>query len=381
MTIGSIPTITQPRLHAAARKAAQPEQAPEVFTSSYGVSINTPIELTADGYKLPKPNNRIDSVKEVLTVQNCWDQGYTGKGVTVAVLDTGIYPHPDLKDRLVDFVDFCNDKNGVENAYDDNGHGTHCAGLVGGDGKEANGRFKGPAPDCNLVGIKVLDGAGGGQMSNVVKGIQWCIANKDRLNIKVMSLSLGAGSNLKEQHDIVAKAINAAIEAGITPIIAAGNSGPGKHTIGTPGIAKDALTVGAYDDKNTATHADDTMAFFSSRGPTTRDKHVKPDIAAPGVNMVSALSPESEIAYANVARLGKHYILLSGTSMATPVTAGCAALVAQANPELGPRQIIQILKETAEKMPDSPGILAGHGLVDPDKAVKRALELKDKPAA
>ena len=378
MTIGStIPHTMQPRLPG---KAAQSQQAPEVFTSSYGVSINTPIELTADGYKLPKPNNRIDSVQEVLSVKECWDKGYTGKGVGVAVLDTGIYPHPDIKDRLVEFVDFCNGRNGVENAYDDNGHGTHCAGLVGGDGKEANGRFKGAAPECNLIGVKVLDGAGGGQMSNVVKGIQWCIENKDRLNIKVMSLSLGAGSNLKEQHDIVAKAINAAIEAGITPVIAAGNSGPGKHTIGTPGIAKDALTVGAYDDKNTPTHDDDTMAFFSSRGPTTRDKHVKPDIAAPGVNMVSALSPESEIAFANVARLGKHYILLSGTSMATPVVAGCAALLHEADPELGPREAIQTLKETAEKMPDSPGILAGHGLVDPARAIDKVLA-DDKKAA
>jgi len=354
-----------------------PGREPEVTIQSYGMSINTPIELTSEAYKLPKPVDRIDSIKEVISVQDCWDKGFTGKDVTVAVIDTGIYPHPDLKDRIIDFKDFCNGKDGKENAYDDNGHGTHCSGLVGGDGHEANGRFKGPAFESNLVGVKVLDGHGGGNMSNVVKGIQWCIENRDRLGIKVMSLSLGAGSNLKEQNDVVAKAINAAIEANIVPVIAAGNSGPGRCTIGSPGIAKDALTVGAYDDKNTASHADDTMAFFSSRGPTTRDRIVKPDISAPGVNMVSTLSPQSEIAHADVSRLGNHYVLLSGTSMATPVTAGCVALVRQANPELTARQVIQLMKDTAEVMPDSPGILAGKGLVDPAKAVQKALDMKN----
>lgn len=160
------------------------------------------------------------------------------------------------------------------------------------------------------------------------------------------------------------------------PIIAAGNSGPGVKTIGTPAITKDALTVGAYDDKNTPGHEDDTMAFFSSRGPTTRDGLVKPDIAAPGVNMVSFLGPNSELQDADVTKMAPDDCLLSGTSMATPTTAGCAALVMQANPDLTPAQVKQVLIETAEGMKDTPGILGGAGLVDPGKAVKRALQMK-----
>ena len=352
---------------------------PEAFIQQWGgASIHQPIELTPLSYALPKPADRIDSIKEVLTVEDVWKMGITGKDVTVAVIDTGVAHHPDLGDRLIEFKDFCNGRDGVENAYDDNGHGTHCAGLVAGDGTKAGGKFKGPAYESKIVGVKVLGGSGGGSLSNIAKGIRWCIENKDRLNIKILSMSLGANANLHEKDDVIAQAVNEAIAAGLTPIIAAGNSGPGIHTIGTPAITRDAITVGAYDDKNTASHNDDTMAFFSSRGPTTRDRLVKPDIAAPGVNMVSLLSPKSELADANVTRMPPYYVLLSGTSMATPTAAGCAALVLQANPNLTPAQVKEILTSTAEPMQDTPGILGGAGLVDPAAAVRRALELKEQ---
>lgn len=350
---------------------------PEAVIQAWGrASIHTPIELTPLSYALPNPANRIDSIKEVLTVEDCWKQGITGKSVTVCVIDTGIAPHPDLGDRLIEFKDFCNGRDGVENAYDDNGHGSHCAGLVGGNGTKAGGKFKGAAPEVKLVGVKVLEGSGGGSLSNIEKGIRWAIANKDRLGIRVLSMSLGATANLHEKDDVIAKAVNDAIAAGLVPVIAAGNSGPGIQTIGTPAITKDAITVGAYDDKNTPTHDDDTMAFFSSRGPTTRDRLVKPDVAAPGVNMVSLLAPNSELQDADVTKMPPYYVLLSGTSMATPTTAGCVALVLDANPDLTPAQVKEIMVKTAEPMKDTPGILGGAGLVDPAKAVKMALEMK-----
>ncbi|GMU51697.1 MAG: hypothetical protein AMXMBFR33_08430 [Candidatus Xenobia bacterium] len=372
--------FTAPKRADSARAEEQPQEsftrsAPEIVTQST-VSYVTPMELTPLASKLPRPVDRIDAVKEVLTVQDAWDLGFTGKGIGVAVVDTGVYPHPDLGDRLVAFKDYCNGRDGVENAYDDNGHGSHCAGLVAGDGTKANGKFKGPAFEANIIGVKVLDGQGGGSLANVIKGVQWAIENKDRYNIKVISLSLGAGSNLKEKDDVVVLAVKAALDAGIVPVVAAGNSGPARETIGTPAVGAEVLTVGAYDDKNTATHDDDTMAFFSSRGPTTRDKNIKPDIAAPGVNMVSHRSPGSEIDHANVAKLGDYYVLLSGTSMATPVTAGVAALVVQANPNLSAREVIQVLKDTAEPRPDMMPILQGKGLVDPGAAVRKALEMK-----
>lgn len=350
-------------------------QQPEVVIQST-VSYIKPMELTPLASKLPRPVDRIDSVAEVLTVKDAWDLGITGKGIGVAVIDTGVYPHPDLGDRLIAFKDYCNGRDGVENAYDDNGHGSHCAGLVAGDGSKADGKYKGPAFEANIIGVKVLDGQGGGSLANVIKGVQWCIENKEKYGIKVISMSLGAGSNLKEKDDVVVLAVQKALDAGLIPVIAAGNSGPGRETVGTPGIGADLLTVGAYDDKNTATHDDDTMAFFSSRGPTTRDKNIKPDIAAPGVNMVSHRSPGSEIDHANVGKLGDYYVLLSGTSMATPVTAGVAALVCQANPNLSAREVMKLLKDTAEPRPDMLPILQGAGLVDPGKAVAQALALK-----
>ncbi|HXE73978.1 MAG TPA: S8 family peptidase, partial [Candidatus Nitrosotenuis sp.] len=302
-----------------------------------------------------------------------WAQGFTGKGIGVAVIDTGVYPHPDLEGRIVGFKDFV---NGKTEPYDDNGHGSHVSGLVAGDGSKAGGKFKGTAPEANIIGVKVLDRMGGGSMANVIKGVQWCIENKDRYNIKVINMSLGAGSNQKEKDDIVALAVKACLDAGIVPVIAAGNSGPFKETIGTPAVARDVLTVGAYDDKNTPTLADDTMAFFSSRGPTTRDRNIKPDIASPGVQLVSLRSPGSMIDGENVMHLGDYYVLLSGTSMATPVAAGVVADVIQANPNLTPREVIQIIKETARPQEGVPAIMQGHGLIDPAAAVRRALQLK-----
>lgn len=357
---------------------ARGEVGPEVQAAFLGgVSYVTPMELTKASGRLPRPVERIDSVREVLTIQDVWDAGITGKGIGVAVIDTGVYPHPDLKGRLVAFKDFV---KGETEPYDDNGHGSHCAGLVAGDGAKADGRFKGPAFEADIIGVKVLDGNGGGSMANVVRGIQWCIDNKEKYNIRVINLSLGAGANQKAKDDVVALACDRALAAGIVPIVAAGNSGPTRQTIGTPAISPNVLTVGAYDDKNSATLADDTMAYFSSRGPTTRDQIVKPDIAAPGVQMVSHRSPGSSIDRADVAHLGDYYVLLSGTSMATPVTAGVAAVVLQANPDLTPQEVIQILKETAQPLRDTETIMQGHGLVDPAKAVKRALALAEDRA-
>jgi len=350
----------------------------DTFLPTNTISYYKPIELTQDKNKLPHNLFRIDVIKDVLKTDEVWKMGITGKGVTVAVIDTGIYPHPDVKNRIIEFIDFVNNKNGVENAYDDNGHGTHCAGLVGGDGTKANGNYKGPAYEANLIGIKVLDKQGSGSLSNIIRGIYWCIKNKDKYNIRVISMSLGATSVIKEQDDIIAKAVEDAEKAGITVVIAAGNSGPLKETIGTPGISEHAITVGAYDDKNTVDLSDDTPAFFTSKGPTPVDKKDKPDIAAPGVEIVSLRSPNSTIDKEPVIHYGDYYTLLSGTSMATPIVAGIVALMIQANPNLTPAQIKQIIKETAIPVKDASKYSVGAGLVNPVNAVKKALELKNQ---
>lgn len=362
-----------------ATDAAAATDAVTIQSSGYpadgGVQWIPPMELAKKGYKrqVPDGRKRIDVLKDVLKLDEVHAKGITGKGVTVAVIDTGIYPHEDYKSRIVGWKDMVNDR---PNPYDDNGHGTHCAGLVLGDGHQAGGRFKGSAPEANLVGIKVLSGEGGGAMSDVIRGVEWAIENKEKYNIKVISMSLGAPSFQKEKYDLVSKAVAKAWDAGILPVIAAGNSGPFLETVGTPGNSSKALTIGAYDDKNTADLADDTMASFSSRGPTTRDRTIKPDLASPGVQLVSALSKNSAIDHENIPRYGDDYILLSGTSMATPVAAGIAALIYQANPDLTPGQVMDLMLSTARPIADTTPLAQGAGLVDPVAAVDQALAMR-----
>lgn len=376
----NVPPVTAPA-SAPQGSAAAEAAAPEVVIQSdsyLGGSVQwiPPMEMSRGGYKkhVPDGTKRIDVLKDVLHLDQVHDQmGITGKGVTVAVIDTGIYPHPDYADRIVGWKDMVNDR---ATPYDDNGHGTHCAGLVLGNGYMAGGKFKGSAPEASLVGVKVLSGEGGGAMSDVVRGIEWAIENKEKYNIRVLSMSLGAPSFQKEKYDLVAKAVEKAWDAGIVPVIAAGNSGPFLETIGSPGMSSKSVTIGAYDDKNTADLNDDTMAFFSSRGPTTRDRTIKPDLASPGVQLVSTLSKGSTIDHENIPRYGDDYILLSGTSMATPVAAGVVACVLQADPNLTPGQVVDLLRSTTHPLADTSPLVQGAGLIDPVAAVGRALEMK-----
>jgi serine protease AprX len=345
-----------------------------VLTAGTQVRIPESIDdVSTYGRKIPDGSKRLDVLQELLHLDKVHDMGITGKGVTVAVIDTGIYPHEDYKDRIIGWQDMV---NGRPTPYDDNGHGTHCSGLVAGNGHMAGGHFQGAAPEANLVGVKVLSGEGGGAMSDVIRGIEWAIENKERYNIRVLSMSLGAPAMQKEKYDLVAKAVAKAYDAGIVPVVAAGNSGPFLETIGSPAISSKAFTVGAYDDKNTPDMADDTMAFFSSRGPTTADRTIKPDIASPGVNLVSTRSPGSAIDHENIPRYGDDYILLSGTSMATPVMAGVAADIIQANPNLTPAQVISLVRSTALPIANTTQLAQGAGLVNPVAAVTQALQMR-----
>lgn len=277
----------------------------------------------------------MDNANQTLGVDKLWAKGITGKDVVVAIIDTGIAPHPDVKDRIIAFHDLV---NGRTEAYDDQGHGTHVAGITAGDGKSSEGRFKGVAPEAKLVGVKVLDGNGSGSFSDVIKGIQWAVENAKTHNIKVINMSLGGSVRQGYKDDPVAQAVEAAVAAGITPVIAAGNSGPRAGTIGTPAHAEHVITVGALDDKGTLDRTDDGIASFSSRGPSRIDKLDKPDILAPGVNITS------------LSNTGNGYRSLSGTSMATPFAAGVAALMIQAKPDITPERVKQMMIKTADKL-------------------------------
>ena len=258
-------------------------------------------------------------------------EAYSTGDLVAAVIDTGIDAgHQDLDEgKVLAFRDFV---NGQTSPYDDNGHGTHVAATIAGDGDaRADGAYRGVAPGAGLVGVKVLDAAGGGTMANVTAAIDWVVQVKDLYGIEAINLSLGA-AGCSDGTDATSQAVNRAEAAGIVVAVAAGNEGPGTCTIGAPAAAAGALTVGAMADLGAGGFH---QASFSSRGPTA-DGRVKPDVSAPGVAVTSA-----QAGTANA------YVAQDGTSMATPFVAGVALLMRDANPTLTPAAVKNAVTSTA----------------------------------
>ena len=299
------------------------------------------VMLELDGI-LHVQNGDVAVVHEVDLAQQ--QTGYDGAGVTVAVIDTGIDSlHVGLDDqdddnstndpKVIAFYDAVNnpDKtNGTEiQAYDDQGHGTHCAGTVAGTGAPTF-EHPGMAPQAFLVGVKVLDAGGSGSFATVMAGMQWTVDHRYEFNIRAASMSLGGPGPIEwtsDEEDSVNRYANEMVRAGITMLIAAGNS-VASAQIGTPGSAEDVITVGALDK-------DTSIAVYSSQGPTEEGR-VKPNVAFVGSDVMSAQHNS-----------GDGYVAFSGTSMATPGVAGTVALMLQANPDLSPFDVRNILQETA----------------------------------
>ena len=256
-------------------------------------------------------------------------RSYCAEDVTVAIIDTGIHAaHADLDGgKVIGFANCLNTTTCSEVApFDDNGHGTHVASMVAGDGDGSASRaLAGVAPGAALVGVKVLGSSGSGSTSGVDAGVEWVIANKARFGIEILNMSLGSATT-SAGTDSTSRVVNRAAAHGITPFVSAGNSGPGRTTIGSPGVAKFAITVGAMADPGDAEGTRVPgfgLASFSSRGPTV-DARIKPDIAAPGVDISAAAAGTTS-----------GYSIKSGTSMSSPFAAGVGALVLDANPALG----------------------------------------------
>ncbi|MGI6704103.1 MAG: S8 family peptidase [Clostridia bacterium] len=295
----------------------------------------------------------MDVARETIREDHPEPINYTGKGIGVAVVDTGVAPHPDLvkpADRIVAFKDYINEKR---EPYDDNGHGTHVAGCIAGNGYGSRGKYSGIAPEANIIAIKTLDKEGSGDTSDVIAAIQWVLDNRNRYNIKVLNLSLGSQPK-SLSYSPIDKAVSAAWEMGLTVICAAGNEGPRRQTISSPGICPEVITVGALDDRDTTTTKDDKIADFSSRGPTRR-MVAKPDIIAPGVNIISLAvqNREDDVLYKS----------LSGTSMATPIVSGCAALIHEMFPGYTNEQVKELMMSTAKDL-NFPSYAQGKGLID-----------------
>jgi serine protease AprX len=317
--------------------------------------------------------------------------GLDGSGVGIAVIDSGVAPWADdLADpslpgsqRIDRFVDFV---NGAAEPYDDYGHGTHVAGIIAGNGFDSSGARSGVAPGARLVVLKALDRSGKGLISNVIAALDYAVEHRSELNIRLINLSMGAGVSESYDVDPLTVATKRAVEAGIVVVAAAGNRGrdaQGRTVFGAicaPGNAPWALTVGASSHMGTVDRADDTIAAFSSRGPTLIDRAAKPDLVAPGVGIESLSAPNSHLystmpAYllrGTVATPYLPYLSLSGTSMAAPVVTGAVALMLQANPALTPNAVKAILQYTAQDHPGYGALNEGAGFLNARGAVELA---------
>ncbi len=348
---------------------------------------------------------QMDTARKTVNADIIQDKGYTGKGIGIAILDTGISPINDFlypKNRIVAFKDFISNKT---YPYDDNGHGTHVAGIAGGNGISSNGKYKGIAPSCNLIGIKVLDKDGKGNASSVLAGLQWIINNKEKYNIKIGKYkgiapscnligikvldkdgkgnassvlaglqwiinnkekynikiaNLSIGTDNKSSNDPLVKAVEKIWDSGIIVTIAAGNDGPKKYSISSPAISKKVITIGASDDNITANVWGNNLINFSGRGPTL-DCVIKPDVLAPGVNIISCLS--NNVSIKNNEIVDKNYLSLSGTSMSTPIVSGAIALLLEKHKNLKPNDVKLMLKKCCKNL-HLPKNQQGWGLIN-----------------
>lgn len=283
-----------------------------------------------------------------------WDAGIDGTGVTVAVLDTGVdADHPDLAGQVVAEENFSTNAT----ADDGHGHGTHVAATVAGTGAASDGVRSGVAPGADLISGKVLSNAGTGYDSDIIAAMEWAAD----MGADVVNMSLGGGPT--DGTDPMSQAVDELSAASdMLFVISAGNDGPGTSTVGTPGAADSALTVGAVD-------RDDSLADFSSRGPRIGDLAVKPDITAPGVGIVAARAAGTRLG----SPVDETYTAASGTSMAAPHVAGAAALLAAQHPDWSQARLKDALISTAEAQGDQTAYEQGGGRVDVARATTQAV--------
>lgn len=281
-----------------------------------------------------------------------WQSGVIGSGVTVAILDTGIADLPSLAkavdnkhNRIVAWKDFI---NASKKPRDPNGHGSHVAGIIANSQKGADGEWNGVAPDVKLAGVRVLDKFGVGTYETVILGLQWVLENQARYNIRIVNLSLVAPVQSAYWADPLNQAVTQVWANGITVVVAAGNSGPEAMSISVPGNNPYVITVGAFTDNYTpADWNDDYITPFSGAGPTL-DGFVKPDLVAPGGHIISVVPADSYLVKQYPDNwIKKSYFQLAGTSQATAVVSGIAALVISNNPALTPDEVKYRLANTS----------------------------------
>ncbi len=278
----------------------------------------------------------MENVKKQVHAHKVYEAGYSGKGVCIALLDSGVAPHIQLRDKIVFFRDYVNERLV---AYDDNGHGTHIAGILG-------GRDCGMAPGIHLVVFKILDHKGSGRTMDAIHALEWICEHQQEYNIRILNFSMGylPNASQKLQQELLSM-LEKLWDMGVIVVTAAGNNGPGENTITVPGISRKVITVGMQEDG------------FASRGPTGCCI-VKPEILAPGQNVRS------------LSHIGNGYAYKSGTSMATPVVSGALALALECRRSIQPVEMKLLLYDTVRPMTDFGKKSSSWGLLDVDNLMK-----------
>ncbi|MBD5547322.1 MAG: S8 family peptidase [Lachnospiraceae bacterium] len=283
------------------------------------------------------------------------------RGVTIAMLDTGIAVHPDFNNRIVDFKDFVNEKRAL---YDDSGHGTHVAGCLCGSGQISKGKYKGIAPHSRIVVGKVLDYMGDGNIETMVRGIEWVLDKQREYDIRILNISIGMGENTeKERMERLVGMVNEAWNRGLVVVCAAGNMGPKPMTISPLGASRQVITVGCHEGGYFG-NREHLCENYSSRGPSPYAMK-KPDVVAPGTDIISC--------NAGIEKRGRYfrnaYIQKSGTSMATPIVSGGIALLLQKYPYYTNEQAKQKLLYTSRDLKE-PWNKQGWGMIQIDRLLK-----------
>ncbi len=341
-----IPTAVEPLLAAIPGVTVTPD---------VSVSVQSTTESTG-------PHTPSDAFLQETGSAQLASGGDTGRGVTVAVLDTGIDKLPDFSGRLVGGVDLTNGNNPFQDSY---GHGTFVAGLIAGNGASSNGQYSGEAPGAKLVSIKVAGADGTTHLGTLISGLEWAADHQSTYGIKVLNISLGFKPSQSTVINPLDQAVEAVWNSGIAVVASAGNAGPFNGTILSPGDDPLVITAGALDDRATASITDDEMNDFSSVGPTSPDGWVKPDLVTSGRSVVSLAAPGSTI-YDNYpsARTGPANFVGSGTSFSAAITSGAAALVLAGNPGLTPNQLKARLLGNTSPGPVGNPFADGHGALN-----------------
>ena len=308
---------------------------------------------------------------QAVRAPQAWSDGATGRGVTVALVDTGVAEVPDLAGRVVPVregllgrTSSCYDLSGEGSCDDSYGHGTFMAGLIAGDGSGSGAGPTGVAPEARVLSVKVAGADGAADVSTVLAAIQWVVSFRDRYDVRVLNLSLGTDSTQSWEDDPLNYAVERAWDAGIVVVVAASNNGPEPGTIAKPGDDPWVVTVGAVDDRGTPGPGDDRAPDFSSRGPTTEGV-AKPDVVAPGARVLSLRAPGSTLDRSfPPADPASPYRSGSGTSMAAAVVSGVAAVALQARPGTTPDELKHALGAAARPVASDDPSVVGSGLVD-----------------